>query len=248
LRAEQLYPLTGTDGVPVVVLGDAEARKLAEHLGIDLSPFFLFDERASERYKVSLSRDLGVTARVEVPLESQTARITSYVAEVADVPDSAGRIVVWSIRRPGAPHPATDVLAALGRLLGARRVPFVFVDFDPSLDPAANARSVGEVLQGRRIALVLVLDRLDGTALRFTTPHGELIPALDLYAERAGAAYRRTLDTARLAALDEVAPFVQVKTVLISGSGGEGDPRADAAALVGYLAGRLALGAVELPR
>jgi hypothetical protein len=32
------------------------------------------------------------------------------------------------------------------------------------------------------------------------------------------------------------------------GSGRAGDPRADAAALVGYLAGRLALGSEELPR
>lgn len=30
--------------------------------------------------------------------------------------------------------------------------------------------------------------------------------------------------------------------------GGEGDPRADAAALIAYMAGRLALGAEELPR
>jgi peptide/nickel transport system permease protein len=248
LRVERESPLTGTGGVPVIVLGDAEARRLAEPYGIDLSPFFRFDERAAERYKVSLSRDLGVRARVEVPLQRRTATITSYVAEVADAPEGTGRIVVWSIRRPGASHPATDVVAALGRTLGARRVPFVFVDFDPSLDVAANRKSVGEALGDRRIDLVIVLDRLDGTALRFTTAHGDLIPALDRYAELAGTSYRRTLETAGLAALDEVAPFVHVKTVLVSGSGGEGDARADAAALAGYVAGRLALGARELSR
>jgi hypothetical protein len=141
-----------------------------------------------------------------------------------------------------------DVVAALGRSLGARRVPFIFVEFDPTLDPDANARAVGDVLKDRRIVLVLVLDRLDGLNLRFTTPYGDLIPALDLYAERAGARYQRTAETAGIGSIDEVAPFFNVKTVLIDGSRGDGDPRADAAAVVGYLAGRLALGAEELPR
>jgi peptide/nickel transport system permease protein len=248
LRAEQFRPPTGTSGVPVIVLGDVAARQLVEPLGIDLSPFFHFDERGAERYKVSLSRDLGISARVAVPLQRQTASVTSHVAEVGEVPDSAPRIVVWGIDRPGAPHPAADVLAALGRTLAQRRVPVVFVDFDPTIDPAANARVVGEVLTQRRVALVLVLDRLDGPTLRFTTPYGDLIPALDRYASDVGARYEHTIETARLAAIDEVAPFFDVRTVLIGGSRGDGDPRADAAAVIGYLAGRLALGAEELPR
>jgi peptide/nickel transport system permease protein len=248
LRAEQTHPPTGTSGVPVVVLGDVAAAKLVEPFGLDLSPFFHFDERGAERYTRSPSRDLGVIARVEVPLQRQTASVTSHVAEVANVSDDAPRIVVWTIKRPGALHPSTDVLAALSRLLGARRVPFILVEFDPSLDRAANVKSIAEVLKVRRIALVLVLDQLDGPSLRFTTPYGDLIPALDLYAKQAGTRYDRTLETARIGAIDEVAPFVNTKTVLISGSRGEGDPRADAAALVGYLAGRLSLGAEELPR
>jgi peptide/nickel transport system permease protein len=248
LRAERSYPPAGTSGVPVVVLGDVAALQFVAPLGIDLSPFFKQDERTSEQRTISLSRDLGVTARVEVPVQRQTASVTSHVAEVADAPVGAARIVVWSIKRPGAQHPSTDVLAALGRSLSARRAPFIFVEFDPSLDPDANAKTIAEVLKDRRIALVLVLDRLDGPKLRFTTPYGDLIPALDLYAKQAGTQYERTLETPRIAAIDEVAPFFDVKTVLIDGSRGDGDPRADAAALVGYLAGRLALGAEELPR
>jgi hypothetical protein len=232
----------------VVVLGDLAAQQFVAPFGIDLSPFFKQDERTSEQRAVSLSRDLGVTARVEVPVQRQTASVASHVAEVADAPVGAARVVVWSIKRAGAPHPSTDVLAALGRSLAARRVPFIFVEFDPSLDPDANAKTIAEVLKDKRIALVLVLDRLDGPTLRFTTPYGDLIPALDLYAKRAGVRYQRTLETPRIAAIDEVAPFFDVKTVLIDGSRGDGDPRADAAALVGYLAGRLALGAEELPR
>jgi peptide/nickel transport system permease protein len=248
LREEQLRPPTKTSGVPVIVLGDVAAAKLVEPFGIDLSPFFHFDERAGGRYTRSLSRDLGTIARVEVPLRHQTASVTSYVAEVPDAPVGAGRIVVWSVKRPGAPQPSTDVLAALGRSLGARRAPFIFVEFDPSLDRTANAKSVGDLLKDRRISLVLVLDRLEGPRLRFTTPYGDLIPAFDLYAEQTGTRYERTLATSRVAAIDEVAPFPEIKTVLIDGSRGEGDPRADAATIVGYLAGRMALGAEELPR
>jgi peptide/nickel transport system permease protein len=248
LRAEQLHPPATTSGVPVLVLGDSAGQQFAEQFGIDLSPFFKQDERGDERYRTSSSRHLGVTARVEVPVERRSASIISHVAEVAGAADDAARVVVWSIKRPEAQHPSTDVLAALSRSLGTRRVPFIFVEFDPALDRDANASTIGQVLKDRRIALVLVLDRLDGPKLRFTTPYGDLIPALDLYAEQAGASYERTLDTPRIAAIDEVAPFFDVKTILVSGSRGDGDPRADAAALVGYLAGRLALGAEELPR
>jgi hypothetical protein len=93
-----------------------------------------------------------------------------------------------------------------------------------------------------------VLDQLDGSALKFTTANGELIPALDLYAERAGARHDVTRTTASAAVVSDIAPLLDVKTVVVSGNGGSGDLRGDAAALVGYLAGRLALGAEELPR
>lgn len=248
LRTEKLHPPTGTAGVPVVVLGDIAARQFVEQFGIDLSPYFAQDERGDERYTVSRSRHLGVTARVEVPVQRQTASATSYVAEVADAPAGAAYVVVWSIKRAEAAHPSGDVLAALSRSLGPRRVPFIFVDFDPSLDADVNAKTVGEVLKDRRLALVVVLDHLDGPRLRFTTPYGDLIPALDLYAGEAGASYEHTLVTPRIGSIDAIAPFFDVKTVLIDGSRGEGDLRADAAAVVGYLAGRLALGAEELPR
>jgi hypothetical protein len=48
--------------------------------------------------------------------------------------------------------------------------------------------------------------------------------------------------------MSDLAPLLEFKTVIVSGNGGSGDLRPDAAALVGYLAGRLALGAEELPR
>lgn len=116
------------------------------------------------------------------------------------------------------------------------------------MDSKANARAVADVLRDRRIALVVVLERLDGTALRFTTANGELIPALDLYAEKAAARHEVTRTTASATVVSEVAPLIELKTVVVTSTGGKGDLRADAAALVGYLAGRLALGAEELPQ
>jgi hypothetical protein len=124
----------------------------------------------------------------------------------------------------------------------------VFVDFDPAVDPKANAKAIAAALQGRRISLVIVLDRLDGSALKFTTANGELVLALDMYAEKAAARHELTRTTATATVVSDIAPLLDYKTVVVSGNGGPGDLRSDAAAFVGYLAGRLALGAEELPK
>jgi ABC-type dipeptide/oligopeptide/nickel transport system permease subunit len=248
LRLQRNAPATATSGVPVLVLDASTAQSLVTPLGLDLTPFFDFDEAGSDQYKHSPSRDLGITARVEVPLARQTASVTSFVGEVQGVPADIGRVLIWAIANPGARSPASDVGAALARELGPRHVPFIFVDFDPSIDPMANTQTIDEVLKGRRITLVLVLDQLEGGALRFTTPYGDLVPMMDLYAEKAGARFEETRTTPPIDALAGVAPLIQIKTVLVTGVGGAGDLRPDAAALVGYLAGRLSLGAEELPR
>jgi hypothetical protein len=44
------------------------------------------------------------------------------------------------------------------------------------------------------------------------------------------------------------APYIEDRAIIVTGTGGAGDPRADAAALIGYLAGRRFLGAEELLR
>jgi peptide/nickel transport system permease protein len=248
LRLERFEPRTDTDGIPVVVLGEVAAKQLLDPLGLDLSAYYAFDERGSAEKARSLSRDLGVTARVEVPLAKQTTKITSLVGEVAADPGDTRVVVVWAPRRPDAQHPTGDVLAALARALGSRRVPLVFVDFDLSGDPRENAKHIAQVLGDRRIDLVVVIDKLDGAALKLTTPYGEYVPAFDLYAEKAGARFETSRRTARMGEIESVTPFFTTKTVVVTGTGGEGDLRADAAALVGYLAGRLALGAPELPR
>lgn len=244
-RLEEQSPVAAVSGVPVVVLDPAAATELVKPLGLDLSPYLSYDLPGTT-WEASASRDLETTARVEVSARRESAAITSYVGEVPGAADDVGRVLIWAPRR--ADETATsDVLAALARALGGRRVPFVLVDFDPTLDARENARSVAQALR-HEISLVIVLDGLNGSKLRFTTANGELIGALDHYAERAGARHEPTRSTATLEDLSGLAPFVQVKTVLVQGTGGDGDLRADAAALVGYLAGRHALGAPEVPR
>jgi len=195
-----------------------------------------------------VARELGATARVTVPLARTASSATSYLGEVPGAAHDAGHIVVWAARRPGDPHPSSDVLAALGRSLGASRLPFIFVDFDDSVDPRASAQLIRAAFGDRRIAFVIVLGNLTGDALKFATPYGDLIPALDLYASEAGARSVVTQSTAALTALDGIAQYVDIRSVLIDSAGGSGDLRPDAAAFVGYLAGRLSLGAEELPK
>jgi hypothetical protein len=241
LGLERDDPATDVSGVPVIVLDPSAAAALAAPLGIELSPFLDYDE-PDATYERSVARDLGVTARVEVPLRRETASIASYVGEI---PAAAGAssVLLWSRRTSEA---QADVLSAIAMSLGRRSVPFTFVDFDPALDPVGNAKVVTDVLKERPISLVIVLDRLEGKALQFKTVHGDLIPAFDLYAEKAGTRYRRTVQTAQLGEWIGIAPIPEIRTMLVQGDGGSGDVRGDAAALIGYLAGRLALGAEEL--
>ena len=189
-----------------------------------------------------------MAAHLSVPVERQAAHISSAVGEVAFADAATPRIVVWSVRRADDQHRSLDVEAAIARLAVARGVPFLFVDFDPSIDPNGNARQIRELLRQRTIALIVVLDGLAGSELRFTSPFGDLIPAFDLYADRAGARHLVTRSTLKI---DDwqwpgSAAYVDTRAVLVQGAGASGDLREDTAALLGYLAGRRALGAEEL--
>jgi ABC-type dipeptide/oligopeptide/nickel transport system permease subunit len=247
-RAEQAAPPTATGGVPVVLLSDKAATPLTSAYGIDLSPLLGQDLPDAWARRPSVARDLGVAARVAVPLERKASTASSYVGEVAGAAHDAGHVLVWAVRRPGDPNASADVLAALGRTLALRASPFIFVDFDDSVDPKANAQLIKTAFGDRRISLVIVLGNLTGDALKLTTANGELIPAFDLYAAQSGARAVMTQSTAAPTALDGIAPFVALRTVVVDSAGGTGDLRPDAAAFVGYLAGRLALDAEELPK
>ena len=72
---------------------------------------------------------------------------------------------------------------------------------------------------------------------------------IDQSRHRAAKAGARHQTTRRTATVDQVgSPVPDLKTVVIDSSGAGSDARADTAALIGYLAGRLALGAPELGR
>jgi peptide/nickel transport system permease protein len=249
-RLEIAEPVTSPAGVPVVVLSLPAAEQLVASTGLSVTPFADWLQAGSEATTHSASRDLGVRAKVEVSLERASAHVRSVVGEVADLSADIGRIVVWGVRRNASDHAAADVLAALARELVPRHAPFIFVEFDPSVDPTVNSQSVADALKGRRIALMLILENVDGSELRFSTPFGELVPAIDLYADKASARHAVTRTTQLIDTWQWTGsrPFFERKAIVIAGSGGSGDLRGDAAALIGYLAGRRALGAEELPR
>ena len=248
-RLEASDPVTDPNGTPVVVVTPAVADRLLASTGLSVSSFVAVLDAGSADARRSASRALGVTARVSVPLVRASARVRTIAGETPGYPSDAGRIVVWGVRRSDDP-PVADVVAAIARTVAPRHVPFVFVDFDPAVDANTNARTVADALAGRRIALMLVIDGLDGAALSFDTPYGDLVPAIDTYAEKAGVRHAVTRTTESMARWNwpGILPFVSVKTILIGATGAHGDLRRDAAALLGYVAGRYALGAEELPR
>lgn len=247
-RLEALAPVTQVNGTPVIVLSPSAADQILVPFGITPSKIADNVEATGEEARSSISRDLGAVGVVDVPLERVSAHIRSLVAEVPGFSPEQGRVVVWAVKREGAAHPVEPLLAGLARDLSARKASFVFVLFDPAVDPSTNARDIAAVLADRHLSLFLVLDALDGAALRFTTPFGDLIPALDRYSETSGAAFVPTRVTASQSTWTwpGAAPYIEDRAVLITGTGGAGDPRADAAALIGYLAGRRALGAEEM--
>lgn len=249
-RLEATFPVTDVGGVPVIVLSPAAADRLLGAAGIVASAIAPRLEADSELARHSTSRELGTRAVVEVPLKKASAHIRSVVGEVPDIRADAGRVVVWAVLHPGSAHPPTDVALALARQLAKSGLPFVFVAFDPAVDPNGNAREVAAALAGRRITLLLVLDSLDGSALTFATPFGDLVPALDLYAERAGVPHlvTRSVVSTSTWSWPGRAPFIEQRVAAIAGTGGDGDRRADAAAVIGYLAGRMAMGAEEIRR
>ncbi len=247
--AEQLSPPAESSHVPVVVLDAARGKQLLAPLGIDITPLLGYDDFGSAAaHGRTLSRELGVTARVSVPVRYATEDTTSYVG-VTGGPATEGQILIWAVRRPGAAHPSAAVLDQVAAALAGRSAPFIYVDFDPSVDPSANAKAVRDALGGRRIALVVALDRLDGGALKIVTPFGDLIPAFEQYAQAIGIPHTSGRTTPSVAVLGDSAPLLGVRTVLLQGDGnGAADLRPAAARLLGYLAGRVALGAEEVPR
>ena len=266
IRLGESTPIERADRPPVIVLSLRAAERILAPLGV--SPSGIWDRLAHALAPVggapvvqagiiesddpitksSLARDLGVTARLELPVERVSATPRSLVGTTGDSP----RILIWAVTPATrlSSRPALDALAGTIRALKDRAGGEVaFVVFDQTADPLGNARQVAERLGRTQWDVIVVLDDLEGDRLRFMTPSADLIPAFDEYAQRAGA---RAQVTRGSVGIDFTWPGIQAfpksRSVVVTGSGGAGDLRADAAALLGYIAGRDALGAPELRR
>jgi len=268
-RVEQQSPITRVAGVPVIVMSPSVADRLLVPFGISttdiyasvgagvtvgtifVSPTWIpTDSRYAE---ASMARDLGTRARVEVDAAEVRAHVRSVIAESV-APASQARIVVWAVLHPSSvgDREPIEAMVAAARAIAGRSTPLIFVAFDPSVDAAGNARMVADVVRARTIGLVIVLDDLVGSALQFRTPFGDLVPAFDRYADKAGVPHLLTRGTvsrdSELWTWPGIAPFIDDRSIVVSGAGAAGDLRAATAALLAYVAGRAALGAEELPR
>ncbi|HUQ17656.1 MAG TPA: hypothetical protein VM070_07705, partial [Candidatus Saccharimonadales bacterium] len=207
----------------------------------------------------SLAAAIPGTGHVDVPVAAVTTASRSLVALTPAAAD-AHRLVVWAVApsRADGMRGAEDVLVAVVRALAGRPLPpLALVLLDPGGDTQASAKAVRATLGTSPLDLVIVVDTVAGSTLRFTTAYGDLVAAFDAYAIRTAAAAAHTdatLDPDTVAGGDLMAPLglgalSDVHWVLIRGAGravNGVDLRADAAAVVGYAVGRYAAGAPEL--
>ena len=125
VQIEQLFPPLTASGVPVVVVDRDVAQRLVGSLGIDVDPLLGLDA-AGKKWDRSFSRDLGVTARIAVPLREEVTSVTSTVAEVPGFSAETGRVVVWAEHKLGTTRTEAnrrDVLASLAARLAKYKIP-----------------------------------------------------------------------------------------------------------------------------
>ena len=168
-------------------------------------------------------------------------------------PGEPSRVLIWAVMPAtrGDSRPAADALAAFVRSLAGRTgAGLAIVAFDRTGDPLGNARVIADLLGRDRWDTIVVLDDIDGERLRFQTPYGDLIPMFDEYAKRTGsrAAITRSISTPENVAWLGMEAFPRSRWTVLGATGASGDLRGEAAALLGYVAGRDALGAPELRR
>jgi len=256
-------PLTAAAGVPIFVLTLESADRILAPVGISATLILrsqLQGETAATQ-GTSMARDLPGRAHVELSIAPVASTSRSLVA-LTPAPAGAHRLVIWAV----APSLATgsrsagDALSAVVRALAGRAMPpLAFVVFDPRGDPLANAKAVRATLGSAVIDDVLVIESLGGSRLHFATTFGDLVPAIDDYAERVGVVALRTAgalnpdapETGDLMNAAGLSAFVDDHWILIRGQGPVGDAddlRADAAAVLAYAVARYAAAAPELVR
>jgi peptide/nickel transport system permease protein len=263
-RLAETLPLERPNGPPVFVLSLRVAERLLAPLGVSptktwdaigantTSPSFgpkiiQSDDPIS---RTSLARDLGTRAHVDL----QVARVSATPRSLVGVtPGELSRVLIWAVMPAtrGSSRPATDALAAFIRSLAGRTGGgLAIVAFDRTADPIGNARAVADVLGRTRWDTIVVLDDLEGDRLRFDTIYGDLIPMFDEYATRSGAraVITRGGSNPEQWTWPGMEAFPKSRATIVRATGEAGDVRPDVAALLGYIAGRNALGAPELRR
>lgn len=256
-------PLTMAKGVPIFILTPEAADRILAPASLSATRILrdqLQGETAATR-GISMARELPERAHVELPIAPVASSSHSLVA-LTPAPAGAHRLVIWAVAPSLATgsRSASDALSALVRALaGAAMPPLAFVVFDPRGDPVANAKAVRAMLGTIPIDDVLAIESLDGSRLRFATVYGDLVPAIDDYAARAGAAALRTAgalnpdapETGDLMIAAGLSGFIGDHWILISGQGpigGTHDLRLDAAAVLAFAVARYAASAPELVR
>lgn len=264
-RLGETVPIVRPDGPPVVVLSLPAAERLLGPLGF--SPTGIWDALGTGTInspsfgqktlpstdpisKTSLARDLGTRAHVEVPVSRVAATPRSLVGVT---PGEPSRVLIWAVMPAtrGSSRPATDALAAFVRSLAGRGgAGIAVVAFDRTADTIGSARAIADLLGRTRWDTIVVLDDLEGDRLRFDTIYGDLIPMFDEYASRSGARAAITRGPARSDSWTwpGMEAFPKSRATVVRATGETGDVRPDVAALLGYVAGRDALGAPELRR
>ncbi|MEP6694272.1 MAG: ABC transporter permease subunit [Chloroflexota bacterium] len=265
-RLMTTVPIQRADGPPVIVLSLPAAERLLAPLGV--SPTTIWNNittsttvnTATRGQKIlqsddalqkrSLARDLGRTAHVALP----TARVTATPTSLVGVsPGGAPRVLVWAVMPAtrGSSRPAMDAISGFVRSLAGRTGEAIaVVAFDRSVDTLGNARAIADLLGQTRWDTIIVLDDLDGERLRFDTIYGDLVPMFDEYASRTGASavVTRGIANPEQWSWPGMEAFPKSRATIVRATGEGGDVRADVAALLGYIAGRDALGAPELRR
>jgi ABC-type dipeptide/oligopeptide/nickel transport system permease subunit len=264
-RLAAVVPIKSPDGVPVIVLSLKAAEGLLGPLG--LSPTAIWNSMVSNTAisttrgqklvqsddpmsKQSFARDLNARAHLALPVARVTATPTSFVGVS---PGASPRVLIWTVipATRGSSRPATDALAAFVRSLAGRSgESLAVVAFDRSVDTVGNARALADLLGRTRWDTIVVLDDLDGDRLRFDTIFGDLVPMFDEYATRIGAraTITRGISNPEQWSWPGMEAFPKSRATIVRATGDSGDVRADVAGLLGYIAGRDALGAPELRR
>ncbi len=256
-------PIQKVAGVPIFTITTDLADQLLAPVGVRATDILRAQLQGdtSVMNGVSFARTLPELAHLELPIAQVTSTSRSLVA-LTPAPADAHRMVIWAVTPSLATgsRSAGDVLSALIRALDGRPLPpLALVAFDPHGDTAANAKAVRATLGSTVIDDVVAIESVGGTKLRFVTAYADLVPMVDEYAIRVGAAANRTanaaiLDTAATGDLLNaagLAPFVLDHWLLITAQGTASDAvdlRTDAAAVLAYIVGRYAAKAPELVR